>query len=202
MPEIEPLEPPYEPLVAEQLVRLMGTPEREPLRLFRTLVKNPGLARGFEALGGHNLSRGTLPVRDRELMILRTTALCRCAYEWGVHARVYAKAARLSPDEVRNKAAGSAETFSGKDRLRHARAGLGAAGGDEDDQEGERGVDHASRVRALPLAVTDRLAQPPDTRWTRSSRCFSSTSSTDVEPHSGSSNAPRCDPSSRNRIAR
>jgi alkylhydroperoxidase family enzyme len=103
--------------VTEQLERLMGTPEREPLRLFRTLVKNPGLARGFEALGSHNLSRGTLPVRDRELMILRTTALCQCAYEWGVHARVYAKAAMLTPDDVRNTAAGSAEMFSGTDRL-------------------------------------------------------------------------------------
>lgn len=117
MPEIKPLEPPYGPLVAEQLERLMGTAEREPLRLFRTLVKNPGLARGFEALGGHNLSRGTLAVRDRELMILRTTALCRCEYEWGVHARVYAKAARLSPDEVRATAVGSVEAFSGTDRL-------------------------------------------------------------------------------------
>lgn len=117
MPRIEPLEPPYTPAVEDQLHRLMGTSEREPLRLFRTLVKNAGLAHGFAELGGHNLARGTISVRHRELMILRTTALCRCDYEWGVHARVFAKAAELTADEVHNTAVGADEAFSGQDRL-------------------------------------------------------------------------------------
>lgn len=117
MPAIAPLEPPYTPEIEEQLLRLMGTPGREPLRLFRTLVKNPGMARGFGELGAHNLGRGTLPVRHRELMILRTTALCGCVYEWGVHARIFAKAAELTPGEVRDTAIGPAAAFSGQDRL-------------------------------------------------------------------------------------
>lgn len=117
MPHIEPLEPPYTPAVEDQLYRLMGTSESEPLGLFRTIVKNPGLAVGFAELGGHNLTRGTVPVRHRELMILRTTALCRCEYEWGVHARVFAKAAQLTPDEIRNTVIGADEAFEGDDRV-------------------------------------------------------------------------------------
>lgn len=117
-PRIEPLGTPYTAEVQRQLDALMGGAGREPLNLFRTLVHNPGLTDGFAALGGHNLSRGTLPVRDRELMILRTTALCGCEYEWGVHARIFARAAQLTPDDLAATASNDAPTaFQGTDRL-------------------------------------------------------------------------------------
>ncbi len=117
-PRIEPLPAPYTKEVQRQLDALMGGAGREPLNLFRILVHNPGLTDGFAALGGHNLSRGTLPVRHRELMILRTTALCGCEYEWGVHARIFAKAAQLTPGELALTAsADAAEGFSGHDQL-------------------------------------------------------------------------------------
>ena len=117
-PRIEPLSAPYTEPVRQQLDALMGSADREPLNLFRTLAHNPGLADGFAALGGHNLTRGTLPVRDRELMILRTTALCGAEYEWGVHARIFAKAAALTPEEITATASNDATAaFEGTDRL-------------------------------------------------------------------------------------
>lgn len=117
-PRIEPFATPYTDAVRKQLNTLMGGADREPLHLFRTLVHNPGLADGFAALGGHNLTRGLLPVRDRELMILRTTALCGCEYEWGVHARIFAKAAQLTPAELAATASeDAAVAFDGTDRL-------------------------------------------------------------------------------------
>jgi 4-carboxymuconolactone decarboxylase len=117
-PRIEPFTTPYTAEVQRQLDGLMGGAGREPLNLFRTLVHNSGLTDGFAALGGHNLSRGTLPVRHRELMILRTTALCGCEYEWGVHARIFAKAAQLTPDELALTASESpASSFTGAERL-------------------------------------------------------------------------------------
>lgn len=117
-PRIEPLSTPYTDAVRQQLDALMGGAGREPLNLFRTLVHNPGLTDGFAALGGHNLTRGTLPVRHRELMILRTTALCGCEYEWGVHARIFAKAAGLNPAELDATASNDALSFfEGPDRL-------------------------------------------------------------------------------------
>lgn len=117
-PRIEPFATPYTDAVRKQLNTLMGNADREPLKLFRTLVHNPGLADGFAALGGHNLTRGLLPVRHRELMILRTTALCGCEYEWGVHARIFAKAAQLGPAELNATASrDAAAMFEGADRL-------------------------------------------------------------------------------------
>ena len=96
---IEPLEPPYDAATTEQLDRLMGGSTRPPLKLFRTLAKHLPLARAWGTLGAHNLSRGALPVRDRELIILRTCYLNGCEYEWGVHATIYAKAAGLSEQQ-------------------------------------------------------------------------------------------------------
>jgi alkylhydroperoxidase family enzyme len=97
MPQyIEPLAPPYDDETSEQLGRLMGGSERPPLKLFATLAKHLPMARAWGVLGAHNLSHGALPVRDREIIILRTCYLNRCEYEWGVHARIYARAAGLS----------------------------------------------------------------------------------------------------------
>jgi AhpD family alkylhydroperoxidase len=96
---IPPLESPYEPVVAEELSRLMGRSDRPPLILFRTLAKHLPLSKAWGVLGSHNLARGALPVRDRELIILRTCYLNGCEYEWGVHARIYANAAGLTPSQ-------------------------------------------------------------------------------------------------------
>lgn len=96
---IAPLEQPYSGEVAAELLKLMGGSEREPLLLFRTLARHLPMARAWGTLGSHNLSRGALPVRDRELIILRTCYLTCCEYEWGVHARVFAGAAGLSQDQ-------------------------------------------------------------------------------------------------------
>ena len=93
---ISPLEPPYGPEVAEELSILMSRREAEPLLLFRTLARNLPMTRAWGTLGAHNLGNGALPVRDRELIILRTCYLNGCEYEWGVHARIFAGVAKLS----------------------------------------------------------------------------------------------------------
>lgn len=98
-PYIDPLSPPYGADVEEELSRLMGGSDRPPLVLFRTLAKHLPLTRAWGTLGAHNLGRGALSVRDRELIILRTCYLSGCEYEWGVHAKVYGKAAGLLEDQ-------------------------------------------------------------------------------------------------------
>ena len=97
--EINALEPPYDSATQGELDRLMGGSGREPLRLFRTLAKHLPLTRAWGTLGAHNLGTGALSVRDRELIILRTCYLNGCEYEWGVHVKVYAKAAGLTPEQ-------------------------------------------------------------------------------------------------------
>ncbi len=119
MPAIEPLNPPYEPDAAEELSRLMGRSDREPLKLFRTLARHLPLARAWGTLGAHNLTRGALAIRDRELIILRTCYLTACEYEWGVHAKVYATAAGLSEEQYSATARPSFDdaNWSNHDRL-------------------------------------------------------------------------------------
>lgn len=97
-PRIEPLEGPFEPAVAEAFKRFLP-PGMEPLKLFRTQAHNPRvLQRMFAA---NLLDAGSVSVRVRELVILRTCARCGSEYEWGVHVALFAKAAGLGEGEVK-----------------------------------------------------------------------------------------------------
>ena len=95
---IAPLEPPYEPALAEELARFMP-PGVPPLALFKTLAHNPRVLAKFRL--GSLLDRGSLSLRERELAILRTCFRCGSEYEWGVHVTVFARRAGLSDAEVR-----------------------------------------------------------------------------------------------------
>lgn len=109
MPRIEPLSPPYEPEAAERLAR-MTPPGTEPIGLFRTLGRNLGLAASIEGIGGHLLSRRlSVGVREREIVIDRTTARCGCEYEWGVHVAFFADRAGLTKAQVRSLTHGGAD---------------------------------------------------------------------------------------------
>jgi alkylhydroperoxidase family enzyme len=84
---IAPLEPPYPPEVGAHLATLMPRGWQGPaLRLFRVWARHLPLADALRAVGRHLLARGALAPRERELLILRTTARCGAEYEWGVHA--------------------------------------------------------------------------------------------------------------------
>ena len=88
---LSPLTPPYEPEIDEALQRLMGRrPDVEPLALFRTIAHHPALLERFRQTGSTLLSFGGLSAVDRETVIHRTTARCGAAYEWGVHAVMFA----------------------------------------------------------------------------------------------------------------
>ena len=91
---IAALEPPFSPEVAEALERIMpkGVP---PLALFRTLAVNE---RVFHRLmAGNLLDRGSISLRERELVIDRTCARCGSEYEWGVHVAFFAERVHLTP---------------------------------------------------------------------------------------------------------
>jgi alkylhydroperoxidase family enzyme len=87
MTRITPAEPPYPPAIAAELARIMPKGV-EPLVLFRTLARNP---RVFEKMfAGGLLDKGALSLRQREIVIDRTTARLGCEYEWGVHIAFFA----------------------------------------------------------------------------------------------------------------
>src|SRR5690349_16289700 len=92
-PRISPIEPPYAPDVAASLAKWMPPGSAlEPLALFRTIAHHPTLSERMRGLGAAFLGRGTIGLRARELLILRTTARCGAEYEWGVHVSAFAAA--------------------------------------------------------------------------------------------------------------
>lgn len=103
---ITPAEPPFAPEVQASLDRVMP-PGKPPLRLFTTLARDPRLFGKFFA--GGLLDRGHLTLRQRELVIDRTTALCGSEYEWGVHVAIFGDRVGLSEPQRESLVHGTAD---------------------------------------------------------------------------------------------
>ena len=69
------------------------------LNIFRTLANHSALARRWMVFSNHILGKSTLPIKDRELVILRIGYLCQSGYEWGQHV-VIARNAGMTDDEI------------------------------------------------------------------------------------------------------
>ena len=109
MARIEPMQPPYDHDTGEQLARMMP-PGAEPILLFRTFAKNLPMASAMGSWGSYELSRRlSLSMRDREILIDRTCACCRCEYEWGVHVAFFAHRVGLSTEQVASLTHGRAD---------------------------------------------------------------------------------------------
>lgn len=112
---ISAAEPPFAPHIAKTLDAVMrGAP---PLLLFTTLARNPRVFERFMA--GGLLDQGSITLREREVMIDRTTARCGSEYEWGVHVAFFAKRAELSAQQITATVHGTFEdpAWSARERL-------------------------------------------------------------------------------------
>src|SRR5437868_12494449 len=105
MTRLPPREPPFDLSTAEDLEKLMP-PGVPPLDLFLTLAHNPRVLRRVRK--GGLLDPGSITVREREIVILRTCALCGSEYEWGVHVQFFAAVAGLSPAQIAATVTGDA----------------------------------------------------------------------------------------------
>jgi alkylhydroperoxidase family enzyme len=113
-PRIAPVPPPYAPAVAEDLGKLMP-PGMTPLGLFRTVAHNPRVLRRLRK--GGLLDPGAITVRERELVILRTTARCHSEYEWGVHVAFFAGQAGFTPAQIAATVTGDLAPWTARERL-------------------------------------------------------------------------------------
>lgn|SRR5437667_4236528 len=105
VPRIAPIDPPYPQDVQTEFDKLMrGAP---PLLLFRTVARNPRVLQRMMA--SNLLDRGSISLRSRELMILRTCARCGAEYEWGVHIAAFGAKAQWTSAQVRSTVHGSAD---------------------------------------------------------------------------------------------
>jgi alkylhydroperoxidase family enzyme len=103
---IAPLDPPYS-AETRKLFDLVMPEGVEPIRLFRTIATNQRIFPRFMRAGV--LDEGPVAIRDREIVIHRTTALCRSEYEWGVHVTAFARPLGFSDELIRATATAGAD---------------------------------------------------------------------------------------------
>jgi 4-carboxymuconolactone decarboxylase len=108
--------PPIEPSTDEQK-QILGpfANGAETLNAFKVCLNNPELCRAwtpFTSAVGR-----TLPLRDRELLILRTAWLCGNDYTWSIHSQS-ARRGGFTDAEIRRVTEGpGAQQWSAEDRL-------------------------------------------------------------------------------------
>jgi alkylhydroperoxidase family enzyme len=99
----------------EELLAAVRRPDGTELNIFTTLARHPKLFKRWSAFGGVLLYGGTLPARERELLVLRAGYRCRAPYEWGQHVEI-GLACGLSEEEIARIADGpEAEGWSDGD---------------------------------------------------------------------------------------
>ena len=109
MARIAPVTAPYDDVTGPLLAAMMPAGV-EPIGLFRTFVRNPAMSRAMHPWGRYELGRDlSISLRQREIVIDRTTARCGCEYEWGVHVAFFAERADLDGAQIRSLTHGSAD---------------------------------------------------------------------------------------------
>jgi alkylhydroperoxidase family enzyme len=113
---IAPLDPPYSEAVAAALERIMP-PGVAPLALFRTLAVNERVF--LRLMAGGLLDRGSITLRERELVIDRTCARCGAEYEWGVQMAFFGERVGFTEREIAGTCATDPATsgFSEREQL-------------------------------------------------------------------------------------
>jgi alkylhydroperoxidase family enzyme len=106
MSRIAPAVPPYEPAISQALEHIMP-PGIEPLVLFRTMARSPRVF--TKTFAGGLLDKGPLSLRQREIVIDRTTARLGAEYEWGVHVTLFAEKVGFDETEIAATVSGPAD---------------------------------------------------------------------------------------------
>ena len=91
-----------------ELLARTGIGEGRTVNIFTTLAHHPKLMKRWMVFGNHLLFKGSLPPRDRELLILRTAINCQADYEWGQHVPI-AKATGVTAEEIERVARGAGD---------------------------------------------------------------------------------------------
>ena len=91
--------PPYAPDL-EKYIHNNALTGLSPQNLRLALAHQPQLAAAFQALAHVILFKCELPEREREIAIIRTGALTRSEYEWGMHVSIFGEKCGLGPQHV------------------------------------------------------------------------------------------------------
>ncbi len=91
--------PPYEPAV-EQVINKGSFTGLSPRNLRMVLAHHPALAASFQAMAQVILFKCEVPARQREIAIIRTGALTRSEYEWGMHVSIFGEPCGLDAGQI------------------------------------------------------------------------------------------------------
>ena len=97
-PRISPLEEPDWTEEEREILKRASLTEIPP-NIFKTLVRHKKLLKRWMVFATHILNKNSLPLRDRELVILRIGYLCQSGYEWAQHV-VIGKQAGITDQEI------------------------------------------------------------------------------------------------------
>ena len=100
-------------------MKLTGSDEIDPLKLFRTLAVHEQIASRMRPLGSGLLAHPTIDPREREIVIHRMSARLGAEYEWGVHAVAFGRPLGLSDEQLAATVHGEADdpAWSERDAL-------------------------------------------------------------------------------------
>lgn len=92
--------PPYEPEIQERIDNAAFS-GLSPQNLRLALAHHSVLGGAFQAMAHAVLFKSALSERVREIAIIRTGALTRSEYEWGMHVSIYAQRCGLDERAIR-----------------------------------------------------------------------------------------------------
>jgi alkylhydroperoxidase family enzyme len=105
---IAPVSPPFAPNVQALFDRLPAA-WSPPFKLFTALARDERLLLRITGSSVSYLQPSHVTVRQREVLLLRVTARCRCAYEWGMRVHYFAEEAGLNEAQVYASVHGDAD---------------------------------------------------------------------------------------------
>jgi alkylhydroperoxidase family enzyme len=119
MPEKPRLEPVDEADLQEKTLASLAPYRDQDGRIYAiwaTLAHHEDALRRYLVFSNHVLGKNTLPLRSRELMILRIAARAQAAYEWDQHVRI-ARRAGLADETIQAAATGAWDGLDDLDQV-------------------------------------------------------------------------------------
>lgn len=96
---LPPRQPPYDENM-KSIIESTAFEGLGPRNLRLALAQHPALGSAFQAMAHVVLFECDVPERLREIAIIRTGALTRCEYEWGMHVSIYGEQCGLDDDAI------------------------------------------------------------------------------------------------------
>ncbi len=156
MPEKPRLQPVDEADLQEKTLASLAPYRDQDGRIYAiwaTLAHHEDALRRYLVFSNHVLGKNTLPLKSRELMILRIAARAQAAYEWDQHVRI-ARRAGLADETILSAATGAWDGLDELDRALLAATDSLVDSQGVDDELWDRLTAHLSTEQVIDVLYT------------------------------------------------